>query len=436
MIRVRVFKKILLLITTILLVAGCNQKVDTLSSTNKKVVLTVWHDKGDDGIKYIQELSQIYQKTHPNIKIVSTSFPTNQWQQKTLASISTNHAPDLVFNDASRILEIQQNTKGFISLNKVIKSSKEKKFITPEDNSFINFNNKEIVYPVNRTLAGLGIRKSWLNNVNEKFPTTWNDFVRVGKKFSTEDPDGNGKHDTSGFIMHLGVDPGQMFSLFINGSGNMNVWLKDGPKPTVVDKENINRFSEISQLYTKNHIMPKDAITQDFSEMYKVIESGTVGMFRVGNWNVKKWDDTPVLKNDYIVGPFPKMNQTDSNNFVQLNVRGFAVPKNSQHEKESKEFLQFLLSEKAQKLSFKYFSSTIRTDLAFNASDTLKPFLDPKTNITAVDTYFSKYEYYRNMNEKYEQMLAELVNSNPENSKDILKRGSNNINEVIKIRKN
>ncbi|MGX1196010.1 ABC transporter substrate-binding protein [Metabacillus sp. SLBN-84] len=433
--KLELLRKALPLFLAILLMSGCQPDDNKPASGDQKIILTVWHDKGDDGISYIKELNKIFKSTHPNVEVVSTSFPTNQWQQKTLASISTNNPPDLVFNDASRIIEIQQNTKGFIDLNKTIEASDGQKFITNEDRFFLKADEKLVVYPVNRTLAGLGIRKSWLENVGEGFPETWDDFVRVGEKFTTGDPDRNGQNDTSGFIMHLGVDPGQMFSLFINGSGNNDVWLKEGPTPTVADNH-LERFTQISSLYTKHKVMPKDAVTQDFADMYKVIESGTVGMFRVGNWNVKKWDETPVLKDDYIVGPFPKMNPKDSNNFVQLNVRGFAATNKSPHQKESKEFLKFLLSEEAQKLSFKYFSSSIRSDLELETSNTLTPFYSTDNNIVATDTHFSRYDYYRNMNEKYEQMLAELVNSKPENVKEIIQQGSQNIKKVIEIRKN
>ncbi|MDF2669846.1 MAG: hypothetical protein K0R67_2152 [Paenibacillus sp.] len=43
------------------------------------------------------------------------------------------------------------------------------------------------------------IRKDWLDNLNLKIPTTYDEYVSVLKAFTFGDPDGNGKADTYGF---------------------------------------------------------------------------------------------------------------------------------------------------------------------------------------------------------------------------------------------
>ena len=42
----------------------------------------IWHDKGDDGIRMIQQMAEVYKKDHPDITIRSLSFPTDQWFSK------------------------------------------------------------------------------------------------------------------------------------------------------------------------------------------------------------------------------------------------------------------------------------------------------------------------------------------------------------------
>ena len=49
--------------------------------------------------------------------------------------------------------------------------------------------------------AGISIRKDWLDKLGEPIPETLEDFDRVMRRFSEEDPDGNGENDTYGMII-------------------------------------------------------------------------------------------------------------------------------------------------------------------------------------------------------------------------------------------
>jgi hypothetical protein len=41
--------------------------------------LVVWHDLGDNGINWFNELSELYQSVDPETTITSVSYPTDQW---------------------------------------------------------------------------------------------------------------------------------------------------------------------------------------------------------------------------------------------------------------------------------------------------------------------------------------------------------------------
>ena len=72
--------------------------------------LTIWHDKGDPGIAMIQRIADLYQKDHPNVTVKSISMPTDQWQQRSIAALNTNTAPDILFNDNDRMILVQKST--------------------------------------------------------------------------------------------------------------------------------------------------------------------------------------------------------------------------------------------------------------------------------------------------------------------------------------
>ena len=72
--------------------------------------LVIWHDKGDDGIRMIQSMAEEFAKDHPGITVKSVSMPTDQWFSRSTAALNTNTAPDILFNDGFRLVQIQQQT--------------------------------------------------------------------------------------------------------------------------------------------------------------------------------------------------------------------------------------------------------------------------------------------------------------------------------------
>lgn len=75
--------------------------------------------------------------------------------------------------------------------------------------------------------GGLWIRKDWLNNLGLKEPTTLGELAGVAKKFTENDPDGNGKKDTYG----LGGSGSGAFIDIFGGYGVPypgNVYVADG----------------------------------------------------------------------------------------------------------------------------------------------------------------------------------------------------------------
>ena len=72
--------------------------------------ITIWHDKGDDGIRMIQQMADKYKTDHPGVTVKSVSMPTDQWFSRSIAALNTGTSPDILFNDNARIVTIQQST--------------------------------------------------------------------------------------------------------------------------------------------------------------------------------------------------------------------------------------------------------------------------------------------------------------------------------------
>src|SRR4030042_2784638 len=72
---------------------------------------------------------------------------------------------------------------------------------------------------------GLVIRKDWLDKLGLAMPKTMDELIEVARKFTNDDPDGNGKNDTYGFGAYpdmAGVPengPGRRFAYMLGAYG-------------------------------------------------------------------------------------------------------------------------------------------------------------------------------------------------------------------------
>ncbi|HLT66282.1 MAG TPA: extracellular solute-binding protein, partial [Microbacterium sp.] len=76
--------------------------------------------------------------------------------------------------------------------------------------------------PVNAQSFALFIRADWRKNLGLELPETWDDLDEMARAFTNEDPDGNGKNDTSGWVIPASTERGYAswyFSTFQYSAG-------------------------------------------------------------------------------------------------------------------------------------------------------------------------------------------------------------------------
>ena len=146
------------------------------------------------------------------------------------------------------------------------------------------------------TTTGLVMRQTWLDEVNEKVPTTMEDWYRVLTAFKEKDPNGNGKNDEipfhtsgSGLMLFEAAYGIVATNVFIDPTGKvehgartqnykayleeMNKWYKEGLM--YIDPEN------------PNNLAPGSAVYED------LVAANTVGSWKgSSNNNTKKYMDT------------------------------------------------------------------------------------------------------------------------------------------------
>ncbi|MEH6728565.1 MAG: extracellular solute-binding protein, partial [Hyphomicrobiales bacterium] len=326
--------------------------------------LVIWHDLGDNGINWFQAAGEEFAKSHPGVTVTSVSYPTDQWFGRVISSINTDTSPDLIYNNYERVIRIETQTERLMDLADVLAGAGDTSFLTEADKSVASYGGKMIILPTQRVQMGFGVRTSWLEKVGESFPATWEDAKRVAAKFQTDDPDGNGKADTFGFALEAAKqrDLIHMLDLFMFGSGLRHTLIDQDGEVVIDEPQHAQILVEFMKTFTEYGFVAPDTINHSFGEMYQVIEGGRAGMFRVGDWNVKKWD-AEALNGDFTVGPWPAHFSDRESAVVIGGMRGVAVPENSPHKDLAVEFAQFLLTNPAQQGALENVGAAVRDDL-------------------------------------------------------------------------
>ena len=409
-----------------------------LAGTSRAQELVVWHDLGDNGIKWFQNLSAEFAKSRPGVTVKSINYPTDQWFGRSISAINTNTAPDLIFNNYERVIRVADQTNKLVDLKPVLATVSDKSFLTEDDLRVATHAEKMIILPIQRVQMGFGVRKSWLDKVGEKFPVTWADVQRVAVKFRDNDPDGDGKANTFGMALEAAKprDLIHIIDLFMFGSGLRHTLIDPQGKIVVDEPARAKVLEEVLKAFTEYRYVPPDTINHSFAEMYQVIEGGKGGMFRVGDWNVKKWDTPAVLGGDFLVGPWPSFDGRKSA-VVIGGMRGVAVPENSPNKAIAVDFAKFMLGKQAQQASLDNLGSAVRKDLDISAlSERQKLFAAPSWGLAAYDFPEAVHLFYPELEAAYHRKLMGALAKPPANWKAFITETANEMRELaVKLAK-
>lgn len=382
--------------------------------------LVIWHDKGDDGLALVEKYSEMFQEKHPGVTVTSVSMPTDQWFSKSIAALNTRTGPDVIFNDNGRIATVQNSTRQLCDLTDVVDAlpEEDRAHINDGDIRAATLNDEIIMIPFQRVITTWGARKSWLEAVGEEFPKTWEDNLRVAKKFQEMDPDGNGRDDTFGMALQGGA-AGSMVGagtkLFAMGGNRAphDLMTEDG-QIVITDPQVADPTREYVKVYNEYGLVSPETVNHTFTDMYQLIEGGRVGLFRVGNWNVGKWDQE-ALEGDYVVGTYPTFDENTEGAMLVGSVRGMAVVCNGDNVDLAKDLVAMIVSKEAQQASLEHMGGIVRDDLDLSGvTPGLKPFVDGSHPLQTDDFLSAAYPWYLELVDAYYVALNDAIANPPE----------------------
>ncbi|QHT59092.1 extracellular solute-binding protein [Paenibacillus lycopersici] len=325
--------------------AGTNAGTNTGTSA-KNVTITfqnIYPDPATPSYKMMHEIVDQYQKDHPNVKIALDSMNTDQQKLKLKTQAASNTVPDITIVNPSA--QLQPYVKVLAPLNDMLDKNGLKDtfqkglldYYSVDGNIYgvPDGNNIEVVYYNKDLFAQAGITTT---------PTTYDEFLADVKALRAKGitPIAEGEKDSwTGSFLFMNI------LLRTNGGPGFLQDVVDGKK-TFKDPAFIEAVTAMQDLIQAK-AFEEGATSIDYNTGGNIFKTGKAAMMIMGTWETGAVDSS-------VVGPkvgvfkFPTVNgKGDPDQFMLAPGSAFAISANSKHLQETKDFLNYFMTEMPKK---------------------------------------------------------------------------------------
>lgn len=237
-----------------------------------------------------------------NIKLDIQWIPGASYNDKISVLAASNSLPDVYriasedymkWRDKSVFLDVKPYLSTYPNLTKEL----------PEG-AWMELNNKSSYYGIPYYsiphLFSMAIRKDWLDKLNLKMPETIDEFYEVAKAFTKQDPDGNGKADTTGFSVLVNSNGTFGNAAYLQGAfGLGNEWaLKDGKLVAMqAQTEELKGFIGFLRKAFAEGVLDKNFLVMKTADARNKLWNGQSGIQLVNPNEVIRLDIPNIKKN-------------------------------------------------------------------------------------------------------------------------------------------
>ncbi|UNK63275.1 ABC transporter substrate-binding protein [Buttiauxella ferragutiae] len=315
------------------------------SQTFAAETLNVWIRASNDSKNiYKQEAETFEQKTGIKIEYFNA---TTDFEQRLARAAAGNALPDLIFNDAVAIGQ-------FIQLG--IAEEIDPKTIAGGENLYPTAwestrytDGKFYGVPTSAQTFALFVRKDWREKLGMPAPKTWSDVEKLAKAFTTQDPDGNGKNDTYGFLLPGSTTRGYaswFMSAFLWQAGGD--FIREGAKgefKASLDEPETRETLQFMRGMLCEKVVQPGAINATTADIIPSFRSGQTGMFFTGPYHIALFDKDPGKDNFEVVtltGPKGSATLAEGTTVFMM--------KSSKNKEAARKFIEFMISQEGQEI--------------------------------------------------------------------------------------
>lgn len=308
--------------------------------------LNVWIRASNDSKNiYKQEAETFEKKTGIKIEYFNA---TTDFEQRLARAAAGNALPDLIFNDAVAIGQ-------FIQLG--IAEEIDPKTITGGDNIYPTAwestrytDGKYYGVPTSAQTFALFVRKDWREKLGMPAPKTWSDVEKLAKAFTTQDPDGNGKNDTYGFLLPGSTTRGYaswFMSAFLWQAGGdfIREGATKGTFKASLDEPAATETLQFMRGMLCEKVVQPGAINATTADIIPSFRSSQTGMFFTGPYHIALFDKDPGKdKFEVVTLEGPKNSATLAEGTTVF------MMKSSKNKEAARKFIEFMISQEGQEI--------------------------------------------------------------------------------------
>jgi putative aldouronate transport system substrate-binding protein len=289
---------------------GSSPSTGTADASQSTITVSMFHSGGFSPANPIpakredDPLRQMLEKK-ANIDLQISFVPNDQAKQKLNTMVASGDIPDLIYM-SDRPMAVQYYDQGITAdIESVLNDYPELKArFSNEVWDALRYKGKILGtpgYEIVQGIRGMWIRNDWLKKLNLSVPETPEQLLNVMKAFTFNDPDGNGKNDTYGFV--TGVQKSGEFSslgldalMLMYGVNQGTIDAKDGELLIHnIDPRMKEAIGYIKQVLDAKVVDPDWMTVTDHATLYNKFYTGKIGIF-YNDWRSMELDNQKKIK--------------------------------------------------------------------------------------------------------------------------------------------
>ncbi len=307
--------------------------------------LNVWARYGNNEKGTIEAMVKDFtQRT--GIK-VDLFLANSDFETRLARSAASRKLPDVVLTDATSMG--QMNEMGILlPIDRASIKGGDALFDTAWD-GMRAYDGNYYGVPFSAQAFAVFVRKDWREKLGIEKPKTWDDLYNLAKAFTEQDPDGNGKADTYGYVMPLSTTRGYaswfMSDLIWQAGGKFLTSNSTGFKASLATPEVEKAMAFAKKMVCDGYAQPA-SITSTTGDATPVFNSGQAGIYRSGPYHLSSFYKEP--GKDKIEVIVPPAGPAGSASLAE-GTAAFMLAGNDDTA-DAKKFLEYLVSDEGQKM--------------------------------------------------------------------------------------
>lgn len=222
-------------------------------------------------------------------------IPLSAYDDKLRLMIASGEMPKLIKISYSPTYIATMKAGQFWELGPLLKDYPSLSAVDRQYYDNIAVDGKIYGIPIARELgrAVIQYRKDWLDKLGLQLPVTLEDWYKVVRAMTMEDPDGNGKQDTYGMALEkkYNQDVSSLLTRISVSQGGPNKWLEQNGRfrPEFMTEPFLETMKLFRRLYQEK-LINSDFAVVDTNETAKIYDSGRAGI-QINGGNAQTWMD-------------------------------------------------------------------------------------------------------------------------------------------------